>query len=293
MKRLLCLLLAALTVLLCACTPKPAQYDVRRDLHVYFANADAVIDAVREALVRRDLQIGVTYYSESEHMEDVSELVRDLMQYVYAETDSPAEGDYLYQQCGGYELAYSHIAEESRWRYELTLTPALYTDPAQEAAVDARVQEIVQTLGLRSLRSDYEKICAVCGYVAEHVTYDKVHAKNPHYHLKTTCYAALCQGTAVCQGYAVAVYRLLREAGVGVRVITGLGAQYGGTPEPHAWNIVCIEGLWYNVDVTWGSGTPGDPCFLRSDADFAGHQRDAAYLGDAFLSQYPMSAQSR
>ena len=229
--------------------------------------------AVRQALTERTPRVHISYYAQSEHMEDVSDLVRDLMQYVYAETDSPVQGDYLRHQCGGYQLSYSHIPEEGRFRYALTMDFLLYTDAEQERAVDSRVQEILSELIL-SGADDYEKICAVCGYVASHVTYDRVHAKHKSYHASATAYAALRQGTAVCQGYAAAVYRLLREAGVPVRIVRGEGIRSDGSSEPHAWNAVCLDGRWLNVDVTWGTGQPGDPYFLRTDAEFAGHVRE-------------------
>ncbi|MEA4994056.1 MAG: hypothetical protein VB060_09545 [Oscillibacter sp.] len=42
----------------------------------------------------------------------------------------------------------------------------------------------------------------------------KITGKNKGYHLDATAYAAFLNGTATCQGYSVAAYRLLREAGV-------------------------------------------------------------------------------
>ena len=65
--------------------------------------------------------------------------------------------------------------------------------------------------------------------------------------LKYTAYAAMINKTAVCQGYASLLYRLLLECGVDCRVVTGYGN--GGR---HAWNIVEVDGKYYNVAGTSG-----------------------------------------
>ena len=93
----------------------------------------------------------------------------------------------------------------------------------------------------------------------------------------------------MCQGYAAAVYRLLREAGVSVRILTGTA---GENAEFHAWNLVCIDGLYYNLDVTWDDVNGNDACFLKADADFPRHTRDEAFSSPDFYQRYPMAAQS-
>ena len=63
--------------------------------------------------------------------------------------------------------------------------------------------------------------------------------EDDNYKLKHTAYAALMHKTSVCQGYAVLLYRMLKECGIDNRIITG----YGGSErdEKHAWNIVEID----------------------------------------------------
>ena len=56
--------------------------------------------------------------------------------------------------------------------------------------------------------------------------------------------------TAVCQGYAGLLYRLCLEMGISCRMITGTGN--GGA---HAWNIVALDGKYYNADSTWDAGS--------------------------------------
>ena len=92
--------------------------------------------------------------------------------------------------------------------------------------------------------------------------------------------AALLDGTAVCQGYATLMYRMLLEVGVDCRVVTGYVDGEG-----HAWNIVKLGDLYYNIDATFDDGEGMDPreCFLKNAAHFADHERDPEFLTEAFL----------
>ena len=289
MKRLIALCLGACMALTgCSRVPK-YHYDVRQDLGIYFTNADAVIESIREAMHRRDWQITISYSSHQDNMEVIGTLVRELMECALDETDSPEEGDYLRQQYGGYEMRYHYRREGEQYLYEIYIQPQYYTTAEQECAVSERVQEILDDLPICRTSTDVEKVEAVCSYLCDHVQYDEVHAKNPNHHLKSTAYAALIQKRAVCQGYAVTAYRLLRELGVGVRVITGT-AEKNGVTEPHAWNLVCVDGAWYHLDVTWEQQSRDGTYFLRSDANFTDHQRDEMYTGATFDEQYPMAA---
>lgn len=58
---------------------------------------------------------------------------------------------------------------------------------------------------------------------AANVKYDYENLDDTDYKLKYTAYAALLNGTAVCQGYANLLYRMALEAGIDARFISGLG----------------------------------------------------------------------
>lgn len=59
---------------------------------------------------------------------------------------------------------------------------------------------------------------------------------------------------SVCNGYAKAAQYLLNDLGIPCIIING--ATNG---EPHAWNIVEIDGAYYHMDTTWG-----DPSYYSS-----------------------------
>ena len=88
--------------------------------------------------------------------------------------------------------------------------------------------------------------------------------------------------TAVCQGYASLFYRLALDTGVDTRVISG---EAGG---PHAWNIVKLNGKYYNLDSTWDAGRSAYAYFLKNTNDFDDHVRDNDYQSNDFIEEYPM-----
>ena len=142
--------------------------------------------------------------------------------------------------------------------------------------------------------SEAKKITKIHDYICNHVDYEYNSKEEQIY----TAYGALCTGKAVCQGYAVLFYRLCKEAGLSVRIISGTGN--GGA---HGWNIVRIGSKYYNVDCTWdGQGaTTYNKYLLKSEADFKDHTRKSwkvagnhylDYTSAEFNAQYPMTEKS-
>ena len=82
--------------------------------------------------------------------------------------------------------------------------------------------------------------------------------------LGQSAYSALVHGKTVCAGYARAYQYLLQQLGIPCYYCTG----YAG--EDHAWNIVKLDGDYYNVDVTWDDTDPATyDYFNKSDAAYA------------------------
>ncbi len=52
----------------------------------------------------------------------------------------------------------------------------------------------------------------------------------------------------VCQGYACAVQYLLEQLGVQSMIVSGKALG-----QPHAWNLLCLDGEYYYMDATWGN----------------------------------------
>lgn len=81
----------------------------------------------------------------------------------------------------------------------------------------------------------------------------------------------------VCDGYSEAFQLLMNMAGIPCVHVCAYPEDYG---EGHQWNKVQLDGVWYNVDLTWAD-TNGNrnAFFLRSDAAFQrdGHEKYTVY----------------
>ena len=172
-------------------------------------------------------------------------------------------------------------------------TMAYHSNAEQEAKLTEAVAAAMAKLQLNGL-SEAKKITKIHDYICNHVDYEYNSKEEQIY----TAYGALCTGKAVCQGYAVLFYRLCKEAGLSVRIISGTGN--GG---PHAWNIVRIGSKYYNVDCTWDGQDAAtyNEFLLKSEADFRDHTRESwpvagshylDYTSAEFNVQYPMTEKS-
>lgn len=95
----------------------------------------------------------------------------------------------------------------------------------------------------------------------------------------STAYGALVKGRALCQGYSHAMSLLCNKVGIENAYITG----YAG--EEHMWNMVKLDGDWYNIDVTWDDLDKADrPDFIVydyfnvTDADLSARQIYPGYV---------------
>ncbi|WP_026524057.1 MULTISPECIES: leucine-rich repeat protein [unclassified Butyrivibrio] len=71
-----------------------------------------------------------------------------------------------------------------------------------------------------------------------------------YYNNAHTAYGALCEGSAVCDGYATGYALLLKELGIEAKVVTG-AVYASGSVGGHAWSMVKLDGEWYEEDTTW------------------------------------------
>ncbi len=94
--------------------------------------------------------------------------------------------------------------------------------------------------GASAYSSDIEKELYVHDAICDLTTYDTDSSLNQ------SAYSALVMGSTVCAGYARAFQVVCQELGMTCYYLTGTAD--GGD---HAWNIIAVDGDFYNVDVTW------------------------------------------
>lgn len=242
-----------------------------------FTTVEQAADYVRQQMTRRTQEITFRCRQKEEPPKSDTIVAR-----ATEETEASNQGDYLALSYERYHKERSLIADGEYYVAEYTLTFDYYTTAAQEEELAAQVDTILSSLDLED-KSALDTVYAIYDYVCSHVSeYDSSQGTE-----KLTAYYALKNGRANCQGFAALVYRLMREAGIPCRVITGktaIGAK-------HAWNIVQIGDWYYNVDATWDAQqyNAGDPYlyFLRGGSDFYSHVRDEKYKKSAFKNAYP------
>ena len=253
----------------------------------YFSDYDSAVSYLRKQMVSRETEITLNFPASwfTSHKDGLYwDLLYDAMKCDDSSTGQ--EGDALLYGYAGCNVSYSTAGY-------IKYTMAYHSNAEQEAKLTEAVAEAMTTLQLNGL-SEAKKITKIHDYICNHVDYAYNSTEEQIY----TAYGALCTGKAVCQGYAVLFYRLCKEAGLSVRVISGTGN--GG---PHAWNIVRIGSKYYNVDCTWdGQDTATyNEFLLKSEADFSDHTRESwevagnhylDYTSAEFNAQYPMTEKS-
>lgn len=250
-------------------------------------NLQEAAEALRMGIKNWENQITVTFSTDLDCFDGTTDSADDLgsqiMDLALAHTGVPDEGDYLRFNIGNIEYTFSFTQQADGWHFSYTYYLAYWTTPEQEAAVDAEIEALVQSLGLKNSTTDYVKISAIYHYICSTVLYDYENLEDDSYGLKFTTYAAAINKTAVCQGYSTLFYRLALEAGVDNRIISG----YAG--EDHAWNIVKLDGVYYNLDATWDAGMYQYQYFLKSAEFFGDHDAGAEYTTPEFRETYPIS----
>lgn len=96
--------------------------------------------------------------------------------------------------------------------------------------------------------SEFDKVKAIHDYIVINVEYPSSIDMNNR--SLFTAEGALVNKLAVCQGYAEAFSLLCYKAGIQTEMVYGT-ADNGQSTESHAWNLVRIDGVWYQIDTTW------------------------------------------
>lgn len=145
--------------------------------------------------------------------------------------------------------------------------------PEMQSELDAAVENGLSGVTLSA--GEYDAVMRIHDYLIRNCEY--VAGDENGY--SSTAYGCLTEKKANCEGYAKAFGLLASEAGIKNILVTGVTDK----GENHAWNQVCVNGSWYNIDVTWDdTDTAGDVrrlYFLCDDKDFSKtHTPDREYF---------------
>lgn len=103
--------------------------------------------------------------------------------------------------------------------------------------------------------TEAEKVQAIYDWIMWQTVYNQsvlsesvfTAVKRPAYYLE----GVFDEGYAVCDGISKSMSLMCNMIGIPcVRVVGSVDE--GDKVSAHAWNSVCVDGIWYNVDATWG-----------------------------------------
>ncbi len=244
-------------------------------------NREEFVNKVRDTLKVGDATLVMNYYGKDDELETfVTSAVEDA--FLLDDIETTDDFDYLKYKYKGMHVDMRGFGSSYKVTYEFSYLES----NEQTKVVNEQVKEIIKLLDLE-YKTEYEKIKLIHDYIITNSVYDISTNQN-------TAYDCLIERTSACQGYAALTYKMMEEAGIPCRIISGSGLK-----EPHAWNIVKLEGLWYNIDCTWDDPVGaveqnyiGYDYFLKSNADFKDHTRDLEYNTDEFNQEHVMSGVS-
>lgn len=158
-----------------------------------------------------------------------------------------------------YHYNYYDTAENGK--YEVTITSDNFTpsDHLQEVGeLEGAAESILSELD--TSQSAPQIALALHDRILDLVQYDyeTYESESEQYNiLSHSAYGALVKNdrgeanTAVCSGYAAAYEYLLQKAGIKSTIVNGTAWADGQDADSHTWNLVELDGDWYETDCTW------------------------------------------
>lgn len=123
----------------------------------------------------------------------------------------------------------------------------VYSRTASEAAMikpkfDAAAQKIID----KALEQEdlFDRVLVIHDAIVDMTDYS---VSGPSYISEAD--GPLVYGKALCEGYSKAFMYLCQSVGIQCICVAGTG-----NGEPHMWNMLQLDGEWYNMDVTWDDG---------------------------------------
>lgn len=213
-----------------------------------YTSYSKLVNAVKSNMVKRKTKITFIWEIKKIYNNDtfgyfIEDLMSDATSEKYAKTSD--EGNYLnlnYYAANAITNRVQYNTKTKYYLYTITMNVKYHTTAKQEEQLNKMVNNYIKSYKNTGKKSQYQIISDFNDYICNKVTYDNKH--NNTYMLKYTAYAALINGTAVCQGYTTLYYKLLDNMGIRNTIVTSDTIN-------HIWNLVEYNGKWYQVDTTW------------------------------------------
>ena len=211
---------------------KDKSFPPQIEAKTYGTSVDCASYAEFKAAVKEKYEGRVTSFSIHLQYDFSSSQANSIV--VQAHNEIIAEDDYLHFSYSSYETGWSGIDGDVVIDFQMTYL----TTYDEEQYVSQKVAEILGGIIISEM-DDEQKEKEIHDWIVLNVQYDTDR-------VEYTAYSALFLGEAVCQGYSLLTFKMLQEAGIEARIISGFGSGEG-----HMWNMVNLCGNWYHLDVTW------------------------------------------
>lgn len=266
-----------------------------------FKDESAAAEYLRKCMVERRTTIEFVFdFDYKYYTLSYGEILADnaweeIFEKAIDDTPNANEGDYLNwntSKAGG-----KYYIKEKTDTATYTVNCAYFTTAAQEATVTNKINTLLKTdfKGWES-RTDVSNAYNVYWWLINH--FDIASTNN---NLDATTYAGLVNGKVLYPAYASTAYRLLKEMGVSSRIVE--------TSDQYTWNIVGINGKYYEFDAHYGeiiytatkNKTKAENYLLVSnsfmkDTDYglvkkSMHTKTYDYTNSKFTARYPLATE--
>lgn len=149
--------------------------------------------------------------------------------------------------------------------------------------VDQFFQKEMLSLGITSNTTEYEAVRRINDWICKNMSYD-----NTYTHI--TANDMLSTGTGVCSAYAELFVKICNFYGIKSKYVTNT------VTLNHAWNLVCIDDIWYEIDICWNDASSSYNYFLmtreessRIHKTYISEKDIAFYTGEYYKISYKMN----
>ena len=240
----------------------------------YFEDFTSATAYLREQMAQHQTDIEVVVVLDHELSEDeLTARAETILKEAMAQTGSSREGDAISSDFLGAEYSVDEVTDGAYFGCFFDYTVTYKTNSQQERELElAVINKMIELCA--GTPSDYEIVRQIYDYICSTVTLDTTSTDENV--IAYSAYAAMQHHRATSEGYAALFYRMCQQAGISARIVSGTV-----NGEANEWNIVNINGSWYNVDCAMDAYenplTRNYQWFLKSDADFSNHVADDAW----------------
>ena len=177
--------------------------------------------------------------------------------------------DYSEGNMFGYQMSMSGTYTSSGFQGTITLKITYGDSLQEEAYVEAAVAGMVPQMVAAG--SVYNQVRAVHDFICNNANYDMTRATDYMGYRYNSAYNCFAEKKAVCSGYALLFQKFMEQMNI---------PSYYIANDNHAWNIVYVDGAWYQMDCTWD----GQDNQTRYDYFLFGKDSEHAYAASVQIS---------